>query len=147
MLDAKFEDVSVGTTFRSRGRTLTEADLLQFSMLTQDWADIHMDKEYAAKTRFGDRIAHAGLTLAIVAGLLPVPAGSPIEGFFGMHTVRFLAPVVLGDTVHVEVEIKAKSRRSDGRGIYEMDCEVRNSKDAVLLIAPLKAMVRLEVES
>lgn len=142
MFDKTFDEIEVGERHVSRGRTITEADLIIFSMITQDWSDIHIDKEYVAKTVFKQRIAHAGLTMGVVSGLLQVPQGSPVEGFFGMHTVRFAAPVLLGDTIRGEVEVTGKEPRDQKSGVLDLNYEVKNQDGKALVLARLRAMVR-----
>src|SRR5215470_77216 len=83
---------------RSRGRTITEADLVLYSMLTRDWADIHTDHHLVAKTVFEKPIAHAGLTLAIASGLMD-PGKPPYE----MSLIRFVRPAFIGDSLYVEL--------------------------------------------
>src|SRR5262245_61300544 len=87
---------------RSRGRTITETDLVLYSMLTRDWADIHTDHHLVAKTVFKRPIAHAGLTLAIATGLM---APDYVEQHpYDMSAIRFVRPAFLGDSVYVELD-------------------------------------------
>lgn len=58
-----YEDYSAGDTFRSPGRTITETDIVLFSSITGDWWEGHTNVEFAKETMFGQRIAHALLTL------------------------------------------------------------------------------------
>ncbi len=60
-----FEDFQPGQTFESTGRTITEADLTLFSMLSGDWNPIHADAEFAKGTRYGQRVVHGALGIAI----------------------------------------------------------------------------------
>ena len=62
--------LTTGSTIRSRGRTITESDLVQFSALTGDWHPQHADAEFAAESRFGERIAHGMLVLSYSVGLI-----------------------------------------------------------------------------
>jgi acyl dehydratase len=63
-----FEDFEVGQSFESGGRTITETDLTFFSMLSGDWNPIHADSEFAKSTRYGQRLAHGTLGIAIATG-------------------------------------------------------------------------------
>ena len=56
----------------TRGRTITEADLVSFSALTGDWHPQHADAAWAAESPFGERIAHGMLVLSYAVGLLPI---------------------------------------------------------------------------
>ncbi|MBI4494251.1 MAG: dehydratase [Chloroflexi bacterium] len=144
MLDKTFDELQVGDRLISKGRTITEADLVLFSMLTQDWADIHTDSEFVSRTVFKKRIAHAGLTLAACCGLLRVPPDSPVEGLFGMNHIRFAAPVLVGDTIHADLEVVSKEPRDEGRGVVSLHCVIKNQRDEPVVVAPVKAMVRKE---
>jgi acyl dehydratase len=90
------------TACRTWGRTITEADLVLYSMLTQDWAELHVNHEAVRRTRFERPIAHAGLTLAIATGLTAGAAGDLVP--YGMEDIRFVRPAFLGDTLYVELD-------------------------------------------
>ena len=68
-LDLPFDELGVGDTFASRGRTVTEADIVAYAALSGDWTPLHTDAVAAAAGPFGARIAHGGLTLSISTGL------------------------------------------------------------------------------
>jgi acyl dehydratase len=53
-----FDDFHVGQRFVTKGRTVTEADVVNFAALTWDHNQLHTDAEYAAGTYYGKRIAH-----------------------------------------------------------------------------------------
>lgn len=117
-----YEDLGVGQTFRSPARTVTEADLTIFSMVSGDWNPIHSDAEYARRTPYGQRIVHGVLGVAIVTGMfdrLGIFEDSALA-LLGIDEWRFLAPILVGDTVHMELEIADKRLTSKGdRGIID----------------------------
>jgi 3-hydroxybutyryl-CoA dehydratase len=85
-------------------KTVSEADVYLFAGLTGDMNPVHVNKEYAEKTLFGERIAHGILT----AGLISTAIGMylPGPGTINMgQTLRFLKPVKFGDTITAEVEV------------------------------------------
>jgi 3-hydroxybutyryl-CoA dehydratase len=101
-----FEEFAVGDVIVSAGRTITEADVVNFAGLTGDYNQIHTDAEYAAREMFGQRIAHGLLVLSIAVGLA-VQTGL-IEGTvlaFREVEWKFSRPVMLGDTIHVSLEV------------------------------------------
>ena len=101
------EDFKPGQVFTSAGRTITEADLTFFSMISGDWNPIHADAEFAGKTRYGQRVVHGTLGIAICTGMLQ-QLGIFEESVIAMLNLRewkFLAPLLIGDTVHLELEI------------------------------------------
>ena len=60
-----FEDFALGEEFHSAGRTITEADVVDFANLSWDHNPIHVNEEFASRTIFRSRIAHGALTLAV----------------------------------------------------------------------------------
>lgn len=99
-----FERLEEGASFRTRGRTIAEADLVSFSALTGDWHPQHADAEWAARSRFGGRVAHGMLVLSYAVGLVPIDPAR-IVALRGIDGVVFKRPVRIGDTIHVEGRI------------------------------------------
>lgn len=129
-----FEEFEVGQKIITAGRTITESDVVRFAGLSGDYNQIHTDADYAAGWMFGERIAHGLLVLSIATGLA-VQTGM-IEGTvlaFRELEWKFSRPVMLGDTVHVEIEVvetKALSRL--GGGNVTMKVSVLNQRDEVV---------------
>ena len=65
-----FEDYVVDAVTISRGRTITEADIVNFAGLSGDFVELHMNDEYAKRGPFGKRIAHGALIFSISTGLM-----------------------------------------------------------------------------
>jgi 3-hydroxybutyryl-CoA dehydratase len=88
----------------SISKTITDGDIRAFADVTGDHNPVHLDDEYAAKTRFGSRIAHgmlsASLISAVIANQLP-GAGS----VYLSQTLKFVKPVFPGDTVTARVTV------------------------------------------
>jgi 3-hydroxybutyryl-CoA dehydratase len=99
----RYDELSVGQT-AEYSKAVTDADVMAFAEITGDFNPVHVNEEEAAKSRFGGRIAHgmlsAGLISAALASRLPGP-GSIYLG----QTLKFTAPVRIGDTVLVTVTI------------------------------------------
>src|SRR5690348_15612293 len=115
-LNLYFEDFEIGDRFVSPGRTVTEADIALFAGLSGDYTPVHVDSVAAMRSRFGGRIAHGGLTLAIASGLefsLVGPSGDRVVAFYGLDGVRFVRPVRPGDTVRVIGEVVALEPRRE----------------------------------
>ena len=110
-----YDQLAEGQTGSSRGRTITEADVVGFAGLSGDFHPLHMDSEFAAQARFGKRIGHGMLTLAVTSGLMTL-SPEAVEAFYGMDKVRFLRPVMLGDTIHVETTVAEMVPRAEGGG-------------------------------
>jgi acyl dehydratase len=102
-----FEDFEAGQSFESCGRTITETDLTFFSMLSGDWNPIHADAEFAKSTRYGQRVVHGTLGIAIATGMLH-ELGIFHESAVAMMSIdqwKFVAPILVGDTLHLRLEI------------------------------------------
>lgn len=85
-------------------KTITEKDIEDFARVTGDFNPIHTDETYASKTRFKGRIAHGVLSIGLLSSIL----GNTLPGFGTIYLsqeVRFLAPVRIGDTITVRVEV------------------------------------------
>lgn len=146
MITAYLDDIAVGDTHRTRGRTITETDLVSFAMFSGDWHPIHTDVEYAAADeQFGGRIAHGALVLSVALGLVTFwpPA---MKAFYGIDRLRFVAPTRIGDTVHVQTEVLSVQRRDGGSGLVTSRFIVRNQRDEDVLVAELKSLVASKPE-
>lgn len=97
-----------GDRFHSRGRTVTEADVVAFAGLTGDFHPQHVDAEWAAESIFGERVAHGLLVLGLAAGLVPFDP-EEVVALRGVRNAVFKRPVALGDTIRVEGEVKEVS--------------------------------------
>lgn len=129
-----FEEFESGQTVVTAGRTITEGDIVRFAGLSGDFNQIHTDAEYAAQEMFGKRIAHGLLVLSIASGLA-VQTGI-IEGTvlaFRELDWKFSRPVMIGDTVHAEIEVEeTKPLPRLGGGNVVMKVTVLNQDDAVV---------------
>ena len=128
------EDFTVGEKATSPGRTVTETDIVMFAALSGDWSELHTNADYMKDGPFGERIAHGLLTLSIAYGLtLRTRESSLIDvlALLGIDKVRFMAPVLIGDTVKVEAEvIEARPSKSmPHAGILRFKNTVKNQRD------------------
>ncbi|QFT62699.1 Acyl dehydratase [Roseivivax halotolerans] len=111
-----YDDFEPGQVFTSQARTMTETDLTMFSMLTGDWNPIHNDSEFAGQSRFGQRLMHGAFGIGLGLGLMhtlgifedSAVALLDIEGW------KFVEPVLIGDTLHLRLEIIDKSLGKSG---------------------------------
>src|SRR4051812_49892453 len=71
MFDQDFDSLAVGDSFATGGRTVTEADVVSFACLTGDRHPQHTDREWAASSLFGERVAHGMLVASLALGMLP----------------------------------------------------------------------------
>ena len=139
-----FEEFSVGQKITSVARTVAESDILTFAGLTGDYNQIHTDAEFAKGTQFGGRIAHGLLGLSLAVGLLMrtgVLEGT-VLAFREIVEWKFVKPVFIGDTLHVEMEakeLKAMPRIRGGQALVALD--VKNQKNETLMRGTLAVLV------
>lgn len=117
-----FEDFAVGDVYRSRiGRTVTEADNIQFTLLTNNTNQIHFNDHFAKGTEFGKPLVNSAFTIAVVAGL--AVADTSENGFaLGWGEVVLPNPLFAGDTLYAESEVleSRASRSRPGWGIVKI---------------------------
>jgi len=132
-----YADLHVGMSFRSPGRTITDADLVAFAGLTGDYSELHTSDVYAKSSEFGRRVAHGMLGLAYAHGLMWARTGDLREtaiAFLGIDDWRFLQPIFVGDTIFVNYRI-AELRDSKSRptqAIATFDVEVVDQDNRVV---------------
>jgi 3-hydroxybutyryl-CoA dehydratase len=110
-------------------KTFTDGDVRQFAAITGDQNPVHLDEQYAAGTRFGQRIVHGMLTAGLISRLLGNDLPGPGTMYMG-QTLKFKAPVFLGDTITATVEV-VKIR--EDRGIVTLDTSCVNQDGVTVL--------------
>ena len=136
-----FDTLSPGERFVTRGRTIGEADIMGFATLTGDTHPQHTDAEWAANSRFGERIAHGLLVLSYAAGLMPFDP-ERIVALRRVGDAVFKQPVRIGDTIHVEGEIAAKSEIDPGHGLVSTRWRVMNQRGKLVARASVDLVWR-----
>ena len=118
----------MGETLRSHCRTVTEAELVGFAGITGAINPLHMDTAYAATTRYGQRLPHGQLILVLALGLAKRVIAplfhSSVVAFYGTDRLRFLQPVFLGDTIHVDRRVEVLEEQGTGAGLLTFADEV-----------------------
>lgn len=110
-----FEDFVVGDVFEHRpGRSITESDNTWFTLLTMNQHPMHFDKEYGAKTEFGQVLVNSCLTLSVVTGMSVSDVSQKTIANLGWDNVRLTGPVFIGDTLYAESKVLSK-RASNSR--------------------------------
>ncbi len=139
-----FEDYAVDSIETSRGRTITESDIVNFAGLSGDFVELHMNEDYARSGPFGRRIAHGALIFSISTGMLVqmVPDQSPIVAFYGVDKLRFVTPVFIGDTVHITRRIVEKRLKEGGRGVIVQEIIALNQEGKTVLVYTALLMVK-----
>ena len=112
----RFEAFRVGDA-ETFAKTITDADIVLFAGISGDTYPLHLDAEYAKRTRFGARIAHGMLSASLLSAVNAALLGTP-GGIYVSQTVHFRAPVYIGDTLTARaevVEVVAARRRLRAR--------------------------------
>ncbi len=117
-----FEDFQVGDIYRSRlGRTVSDTDNAQFTMITNNTNQIHFNADYASRTEFKKPLVNSALTLSVVAGLAVTDVSE--NGFaLGWDYIKLPNPVFGGDTLYAETEVleTRESKSRPGQGIVKV---------------------------
>jgi 3-hydroxybutyryl-CoA dehydratase len=125
-----FEDFEVGQKLTTRGRTITESDIVQFGALTGDFNPMHFDEDYMQGHMLGKRVAHGMLTVSYAVGQA-YQLGfmeQTVLSFRGIE-MKFSAPVYIGDTIHVELIIQeVKEARRLGGGTVTLEVRIINQE-------------------
>jgi len=126
-----YDTIEVGQKSVSQGRTVSEADHQFFMMLTGGWHPIHCDVEHAREVGLDKLLVQGTFGVALALGShLEAPllrSADPLVGALGIREWNYLAPIFVGDTLHIEVEIAAKKLTSDGsRYIVDRSISVIN---------------------
>ena len=122
-----FEELEIGQTIHTAGRTIGLDDIERFAEFTGDTFYAHMDEEAArANPFFPGRVAHGYLLLSFAAGLFVEPSPGPVLANYGLDELRFFKPVVPGDTIQVRLTVKQKTSRKPEYGEVRWDVEITN---------------------
>jgi len=114
---------AVGTR-ATRERTITDDDIVRFAEVSGDRNPVHLDADYAARSPFGQRIAHGFLIGSLISAAIGMDLPEPGSIYLG-QTLKFVAPVHIGDTVTVSVEI-IKVREDKRLITLRTDCTNQN---------------------
>ncbi|MET4579143.1 MaoC/PaaZ C-terminal domain-containing protein [Ottowia thiooxydans] len=148
-----FDDLVPGQAWESPRRTVTETDVVQFAGLSGDYNALHTDAVFAEGHPFGQRAAHGLLVLAIASGLTTrMPVYRLMDGARLALTelrCKWRAPVLMGDTVHVELRIgeKVLSTKRPGTGRVVMHRTIKNQRQDVVAESEWTALLRCRPEA
>jgi 3-hydroxybutyryl-CoA dehydratase len=139
-----FEEFQPGQHVVTPGRTSTESDIVTFAGFSGDYNLIHTDAEYSRSSPFGQRVAHGLLCLSIASGLATrsgIMEGT-VMAFREINNWKFVKPVFIGDTIHVEmhvIETKVFPRLGGGSVIIEI--HVNNQANETVMKGTWTALI------
>jgi 3-hydroxybutyryl-CoA dehydratase len=134
----------VGETLTTRGRTITESDIVMFAGLSGDWHPQHTDAQWAATSLFGDRIAHGLLVMSIAVGLVPLDPRRVVA--VRRADAVFKRPVLIGDTIHVELKVLGQQPLDGAFSILRCLWKIVNQRGQVVTKVTVNLVWREEHE-
>jgi acyl dehydratase len=141
MLALDFDDLSSGDSFVTRGRTVTEADVVSFACLTGDMHPQHTDAAWASTSLFGERVAHGMLVVSFAFGLIPFDPDR-VVALRGVRDAVFKRPVALGDTIHAVGRVDRLSELDGFSGLVTIRIEVVNQRSLTVARAAVDVLWR-----
>jgi len=141
-----FEEVEIGNSLETAGRTVTEADIVNFSNVSWDHFYAHTDATSLNGTIFDKTVAHGYFILSAAAGLFVSGKKGPVIANYGLENCSFFKPVYSGDTITVYLTAKEKINRGvKGRnipsGVVKWLVEVVNQRDEIVCVATILTLV------
>lgn len=130
------DDFKLGDIYTTPRITVTETHVVNWAGLTGDYYPLHMDKVYAESTQFGERLAHGPMIFALAVGLVAQAGfgGDAVVAWLGANNMRMLAPVKIGDTITVRVEVKEqKVTRDPKKGVQTWLYTVLNQRSETVV--------------
>ena len=129
-----YEEFVLNDVRRTRGRTVTEADIVIHAGQSGDFFPHHVDEEWCKTQPFSKRIAHGTLIFTIGIGLT-ADFVNEAAMTYGYDRLRFTKPVFIGDTITVTVTIKEKKEhKKPGFGLVTEQVEVFNQQQELVMI-------------
>jgi len=133
-MDMYYEDFEIGDEMISPRRTITEADIVQFTGLSGDFNPLHIDEVFAQDTPYKTRVAHGLLSVSVVTGLQSM-MGNVNGSTLGLLEINwiFKGGVVAGDTIHAKFVVSKKKETSKpDRGVLTRTVYVINQRDEIV---------------
>ena len=141
-----FDEWEVGETIAHHiTRTVTETDNLLITTLTHNPQPLHLDHEVAGKTEFGKPLVNSCFTFSLAVGIsvAETTLGTLVANL-GYDTLKFPAPVFVGDTLRIESEVTGlrESKSRPNAGIVTWEHRAYNQKDELVLSFSRSALIR-----
>lgn len=134
-----FHRIEEGDSYVTQGRTITDADVMNFAGVSGDFNHIHTDAERMADSMFGDRIVHGMFVLSAATGLVwqhrTVQEREAVVAFYGIDNLRFRNPAYIGDTIRVSMEVVETQEKPEGagNGTVRYAMSVQNQTDETVI--------------
>lgn len=139
-----FEDFVTGDVIHHwPGRTVTQSDDLQFSLLTLNQHPLHIDAHYASQTQFGKNVVNGTLVFAVGVGMTVNDISGAAIANLEYETVSHLKPTFHGDTLYARTKVLGtnESKTKEDRGVVHVETIVHNQRDEDVLLFRRKLLV------
>ena len=135
MAQKTYDEYEIGEVFESYARTITEADIVNFTCFAGLKLPMFIDEEFSRKhSIFKTRVAPGLMTASLAAGMLEDILGKYTLAALGLDRFKFSAPVKAGDTLHARITVEGKKDVSDkGRGVLTVRIAVVSQDEVVPL--------------
>jgi 3-hydroxybutyryl-CoA dehydratase len=121
-------DIIVGSRFTAT-KKITDDVIRSFAQLSGDFNPIHIDEDFASKTRFGKRIAHGMISGALLSAVLGTEFGEK-QVVYMSQTMKFIAPVFIDDTITATATVK---HIREDKPVVTVETVVTNQDDQVVV--------------
>lgn len=138
-----YEDFTIGRSFETDRRAVTDAEVRAFAELSGDRNPLHLDAEAARAAGFSGPVAHGVLGLAVATGLasrLELTRGTLVA--LVSITWRFLAPLYPGDRVALQLRVASRKSSRPDRGVVVLSAQLRNQDDVVVQEGEFAELIR-----
>jgi acyl dehydratase len=141
-----FEEFTLDRPVTTRGRTVSEADIVTFAGISGDWNPLHIDEEFSNNAGYDGRIAHGPMSMSMAIGLMAQQ--NLIDGtalaLLGLQW-DFKGPVRIGDTIHAVVTpVQKRPTQMPGRGVVSLRFEVKNQHGAVIQVGTAILLMKMK---
>ncbi|HEX3074234.1 MAG TPA: phenylacetic acid degradation bifunctional protein PaaZ [Ignavibacteriales bacterium] len=146
-----FEEIEPGDCLYTHGRTITEADIVNFSGVSGDFFYAHSDITALEGSIFDGRCAHGYLVISAAAGLFVDPKRGPVLANYGIDELRFIQPVYVNDTIRVILTCREKISKDvkEGeipQGVVKWDAEIINQRNEQVAQATILTLVKKKAD-
>lgn len=130
-----WDELEVGAEYRTYGRTITETDIINFTTGVGMLESLFLDAEYRkTHSAMQGHAAPALLVLSLAEGLTLNATGQATGLAFLNMEMNVLAPVVVGDTIHVEIEVlEARKTSKSSRGLVRTRNRIVNQHGTTVI--------------
>lgn len=131
-----FEEYYPGLLLETAGRTIAEADVVNFAGVSGDFNPLHTDDVFSRGGIYQQRVAHGLLVVSVASGLLMQTGilGGTVGAFREINQWKFILPVYIGDTIRVILEVtQIKAAPALGGGLVKVGLSVQNQENQVVM--------------